>query len=96
MNSGRGGTEPEVANFPDACYKRFRTEVQARAFISDWIEMFACVAKDNIKKALLDGHRPTSRQEWSLSFEWRKDPDEIEDELIDDIKSMTLGRSEWS
>ena len=92
-NSGNGGTEPEVVNFPGACHKHFRTEAQAKSFISDWIEMFACVAKANIIKDLLAGHRPAHMQEWSLQFEWKKDADEVEREISDSIRSIKLGNS---
>ena len=72
-----------MVQFSGACHKHFRTEAQAKSFISDWIEMFACVAKANIKKGLLDGHRPSHMQEWSLQFEWTKDTDEVKSELTD-------------
>lgn len=50
--------------------------------MSDWIEMFANVAKENIKKELLDGRRPTNMQEWSLQFQLKKDADDAENELV--------------
>jgi len=87
---GRNGTEPEVATFSGACHKRFRTKAQAKSFISDWIEMFACVAKANIRSALLDGPRPVHMQEWSLQFEWKKDTED--DRITDDMERLTLGR----
>lgn len=92
--SGPNGTEPEVVGFPNACHKHFRTEAQAKSFISDWIEMFACVAKANIRKSLLDGRRPSNMQEWSLQFEWKKDTDEVEHKLTDGIASIKLVRAE--
>jgi len=80
-------------NFPGACHKHFRTEAQAKSFITDWIEMLACVAKANIKKALLAGHRPAHMQKWSLQFEWKKDVDEAEHEVTDDMKGLKLSDS---
>lgn len=58
--SSKGGTEPEVVNFLYACYNHFRTKEQAESFISNWIKMFTCVAKDNIKKELLNSYRPSN------------------------------------
>lgn len=59
--------------------------------------MFACVAKSNIKKGLLDGHRPAHMEEWSLQFEWKKDTTEVEQiehELADDVGKLKLDNSE--
>jgi hypothetical protein len=49
MDSGSGGSEPEVVNFSGACHKRFRTLAQAEAFIAYWVEMNACIVKAKIK-----------------------------------------------
>lgn len=54
--------------------------------MSYWIEMFANVAKENIKKELLDGRRPTNMQEWSLQFQLKNDADDVENELVDRVK----------
>jgi len=56
--------------------------------------MFACVAKANIKKALLNGHRPANMQKWSLQFELKKDMDEVEHELVDGLNRISLGAFE--
>ena len=88
-DSGRDGTEPKVAMFSGACHKRFRTEAQAKSFILDWIEMFASIAKANIRRALLDGHRPVHMQEWSLQFEWKRDAEE--EGLTDDMDKLKVG-----
>ncbi len=52
--------------------------------------MFACVAKANIRRGLLGGHRPAYMQEWSLQFEWKKDADEVEDELVEGMGEIKL------
>ena len=44
--------------FPDACHKRFRTLVQAEAFIADWEEMYATIIKARFKEKLASRHRP--------------------------------------
>jgi len=82
-----------VVNFPCACHKHFQTLAQAKSFISDWIEMFACVAKANIKRELLDGHRPEHMQEWSLQFKLKKDTDEVEHNLTDGLEGIKLRSS---
>ena len=55
--------------------------------------MFIYVAKANIKRELLDGHRPANMQEWSLQFQLKKDTDEVEHNLIDGLAGMTLRSS---
>lgn len=79
-----------MAKFSHACYKHFGTRAQAEPFISDWIEMFARVAKDNIMKSLLKGHRPMPEQVWSLRFEWQEDPQEVEQELMEGVSRLRL------
>lgn len=86
--AGRG-TKPKIATFSRVCDKHFRTETQASAFISDWIEMFACVAKANIKNELLKGYRPENNQNWSLSFEYKKGVDDAEG-FADDSEAILL------
>lgn len=68
-------------NFPGAYHKHFWTLTQAESFISDWTEMFACLAKANIKRELLDGRRSEIMQEWFLQFQLKKDTDEVEHNL---------------
>ena len=88
---GVGGSKPEVLRFPGACHKHFRIEAQAKAFIQDWIEMFACVAKANIKRALLDGHRPFHMQEWCLQYEVKVNDEDIDhNALVDGINRVRL------
>lgn len=94
MDIGNSGAELEVVNFPGACHKHFRTLAQAESFISDLIEMFACVAKANIKRELLDCHRPANMQEWSLQFKLKKDTDEVEHTLTDGLKGIKLRSSD--
>lgn len=52
--------------------------------------MFARVAKDNIMKSLLKGHRPMPEQVWSLRFEWQEDPQEVEQELMEGVSRLRL------
>lgn len=80
-------------NFPGACHNHFRTLAQAESFISDWTEMFACVAKANIKRELLDGRWPEIMQEWSLQFQLKKDRDEVEHNLTDGLEGVKLRSS---
>lgn len=55
--------------------------------------MFACVAKANIKRELLDGRWPEIMQEWSLQFQLKKDRDEVEHNLTDGLEGVKLRSS---
>ncbi len=81
MDSESDGLKLEVVNFSDACHKRFRTLTQAEAFIANWMKMYACVVKAQIKEELLNGHRPTKMKglpvEHSLKTEGNDDEDEL-------------------
>src|SRR5438045_900386 len=52
QRSGEGGAEPEVVKFSGAGHRHFRTLKQAKDFIADWEEMYACVWKEMIKTEL--------------------------------------------
>ena len=53
--------------------------------------MFACVAKANIKQALLNGHRPFHMQEWTLQFEVRSKNEDIDlDAIADGVSRVRL------
>ena len=80
-----------MLQFSGACHKTFRTETQAEAFIQDWIETFACVAKANIRQALSDGHRPFHMQEWSLQFELKPNEEDTDYEgLVGRVSRIRL------
>lgn len=83
MDSGSGGSEPEVVNFSGACHKRFRTLAQAEAFIADWVEMHACVVKAKIKEELLVGHRPAKMKGSPVELSLKTESNDDEDELTD-------------
>ncbi len=83
MDSGSGGSELEVVNFSGTCHKRFRTLAQAEAFIADWVEMYACVVKAQIKEELLDGHRPTKMKGLPVEHSLKTEGNDDEDELTD-------------
>ena len=55
--------------------------------------MFACVAKANIKRELLNGHRSENMQELSLQFKLKKDTDEVEHNLTDGLEGIKLRSS---
>lgn len=57
--SGKTGALEEIDEISCACYKRFRTEAQAKAFIEDWKESFAEVCRRAIKEGLDQGLRPS-------------------------------------
>ena len=85
MNSGSGGAEPEVVYFSGACHKHFRTLVQAEAFIADWEEMDARIAKAKIERELLCSYRPAktkgSPAKLSLETGGSNDGDQLSDSL---------------
>ena len=48
----------EIHEVPGACYKRFRTQKQAEAFIEDWKEAYAEIWRRAVKEGLDKGLRP--------------------------------------
>lgn len=48
----------EIHEVPGACYKRFRTQEQAEAFIEDWKEAYAEIWRRAVKEGLDKGLRP--------------------------------------
>jgi len=48
----------QIHEISGACHKRFKTKVQAEAFIEDWKESFAEVWRREVKQALDRGLRP--------------------------------------
>ena len=70
----------EIHEIVGACHKRFKTKVQAEAFIEDWKQSFADVWRREVKNALDGGFRPTYMK---LSIEGilHKDNDNIMEDL---------------
>ena len=56
--SGKTGALEQIHEISGACHKRFKTEVQAKAFIEDWKESFADLWRREVKQALDRGLRP--------------------------------------
>ena len=72
----------EVHEIPGACYKRFRTEAQAKAFIEDWIESFADVCRRVVKEKSKGGVRP---QGMTLSVEGllhKRHAEPVEEDIV--------------
>jgi hypothetical protein len=57
-SSGATGALEETREISGACYKCFRTEAQAEAFIKDWKESYAEVVRQEVRKGLEEGFRP--------------------------------------
>lgn len=78
--SGKKETREQVHEISGACHKRFKTKVQAEAFIEDWKEAFAEVWRLEIKRALDRGHKPRNMR---ISIDGilgeRRDDDDVED-----------------
>jgi hypothetical protein len=56
--SGKTGALENVNEISGACYKRFKTEAQAKAFIDDWKQSYTEVWCRELRQALDMGLRP--------------------------------------
>jgi hypothetical protein len=48
----------KISGVSGACYKCFKTEAQAEAFIEDWKKSYAKVVRQAVRKGLDEGLRP--------------------------------------
>ena len=77
--------------FQDACHKRFRTLVQAEAFIADWGEMYASIVKARVTEKLSSGHRPAKMKGLPAELGLKTKGSNDEDELIDGFDRIDIG-----
>lgn len=88
--SGETGASEEVHKISGACYKRFRTEAQAKAFIEDWKESFAEVSRRAIKGKLDQGLRP---RDMKLSMDGlldNRDEETTGEEITESLERLRL------
>ena len=71
----------QIHEIPGACHMRFKTEVQAKAFIEDWKESYAEVWRREAKQALDRGLRPRDMKVSIDGILFEADEDDVVEDL---------------
>lgn len=90
MNSESDDSKLEVVNFSDTCHKRFRTLTQAEAFIANWVKMYVCIIKAQIKEKLLNDHRSTKMKKLSVEHSLKTENNDDKNELTNVFSKIRI------
>jgi len=63
---------------------------QAENFITDWVEMYACVVKAKIKSELSSGHRPAQMRGTPVPLSLKTEYNNEDEELADSMGRMGM------